>query len=306
MEMPKLWIAPLSPEIVKVAKEFNVGFIISENQLNPKGGYTGWTYESLRKELPDHQIWRDHSSCNEQILKEDCRWLNGIHIDPFKLHPLTSVYNTFQSINFIHGLNSKIKYEVGTEEAVFPYDFISLNLLLENLFLCSDEIINNIEYAVIQCGTALKNGENIGVFNEERAIEFRTVCKLFNIIPKEHNGDYQGPWRIAAKNRLFKDNFAINIAPEIGSIQSEEIFKQLSSDNRCKMNQLIISNPNFNKWVDKDFDLNNLDDVRIARIGGHYIYQNEEFQNIINRKVDLDRVEFEIQMYLEDILYALK
>ena len=52
------------------------------------------------------------------------------------------------------------------------------------------EIYSRIKYFVVQCGTGLLEAENIGHYEKERLKNMIKLCKKYNFISKEHNGDW--------------------------------------------------------------------------------------------------------------------
>lgn len=293
--LPKLWISPLNLDIINISKIYDIGYIISENQVShDKSGYTSFTVESLRKLLPNKQIWRDHSSCNNDLLEKDIKFLNGIHLDVFKSFPNKSIEEYAEEISrkikFCCDINPNIMFEIGTEEAIFKYEFDYLaklfNLIQKQL---KPSFFNQIKFAVIQCGTKIINGqnENHGEFDSKRLIKFYTFCELNNIKPKEHNTDYIKNHYLSEKVELIDKNLYINIAPEVGSIISSKIYENSSTDNKEKFFKLVIKNNNLQKWLNKplsqflkDEEDENKAKLKIVKIGGHYVFNNPDFFEI--------------------------
>lgn len=282
---PRLWIAPLSKEIIEITAKINnangdfIGFIISENQVSKKG-YTGFTVPSLRsianqsfKKSP--LIIRDHCKCEEEQLKEDCLYLDGIHIDPFKLDD--PFKRTLDALRFCETQNSRLFYEIGTEEAIFKYDSCYLEDLL--LYLKENfDAFGKIKYAVIQSGTKLKDGRNTGEEDLLALRYFWTVCYNFGKVPKIHNGDYLSNGSIQTQNSIAP--LAINIAPEVGFIQSCTIYDNCVPKDKEALFKLCMSNKNTLKWFSENFDFFAAKRIVVSSCL-HYNYQNDFVQRLI-------------------------
>ena len=80
----------------------------------------------------------------------------------------------------------------------------------------SDKLYDKIKYLVIQSGTSLKGNTQTGDYDKDRLIKMVNVAKKYNLLSKEHNGDYIPVSVIKEKFELGLD--AINIAPEFGLI----------------------------------------------------------------------------------------
>jgi hypothetical protein len=300
---PKLWIAPLSKEIVELSKDLNnhVGYIISENQVNPNGGYTGWTLGTLKYTSDNNiPIWRDHSSC-DKILEDDSLKLDGIHLDVIKCNKdnkygtledfVQTTIDTEACIEYCIRRNLKLDFEIGTEEAIFKYETDYLENILADL--CDLNYLRYVKFAVIQCGTSLKDGKNIGEYNPSRLADFCALCKTYDVLPKEHNGDFVDNKIIKEKQFISKNQLHINIAPEIGSIQSLSVYDQLNKEDRNLFYMLVKCNHNVAKWLSG----NQLEERDIVSIGGHYIFNTVAYKEL-QSKVDMYTVKRDIQNFL--------
>ena len=62
-------------------------------------------------------------------------------------------------MDFVYRNNPSVKFEIGTEEAIFPYSTEQLHEILVTIQNnIPEEIFNNIEYAVVQSGVGLDLG----------------------------------------------------------------------------------------------------------------------------------------------------
>ena len=208
MNYPKYYIGPMSKNIVNAIIEFcnetkhNIGLIPSRRQIEWNGGYVNnWTTEEFSKHAISLILKRDHSGPGQGYtdddgftsLKEDCKYFNLIHIDPWKKYPKykDGLQWTIKMIKFCYNLNPNIKFEVGTEEAIRKFEPGELDMLLKDLHTTLEEkIFAQIKYLVIQSGTSLKGNLNTGEYNKNRLLNMVKIAKSWNLLSKEHNGDY--------------------------------------------------------------------------------------------------------------------
>ena len=160
------------------------------------------------------------------------------------------VDKTIEHISKIHKSNPKVLFEVGTEEAIRKFTPDELNELLKAT--SEFDFFNNIKYAVVQSGVGIDLGKriNTGKYDEARLSEFIDVCKYWNLMSKEHNGDYLSNQEIKDKFNIGLD--AINIAPEFGQLETLCYLENIG-DNFEKFYQLCYESKRWEKWVGKDF-----------------------------------------------------
>jgi D-tagatose-1,6-bisphosphate aldolase subunit GatZ/KbaZ len=297
----KFFIGPMSKNVVDAIILFNktrnenVGIIPSRRQIESTGGYSNnWTTKELRKYAPDLIIKRDHAGPGQgnldddgyDSLKEDCKYMDFIHIDPWKKY--TSYKDgmlwTVEMINFCHSLNPEIKFEVGTEESIRKFDDQELKDLLNDLKNhLSESAFNQIKYLVIQSGTSLINNLNTGNYDRDRLLKMIKVSNKFNLLSKEHNGDYISEKLIFEKMSLGLDS--INIAPEFGLIETQTYLEEIADDQLIlnKFWEICYESKRWEKWVDEKFDpkKNKIDLIKIC---GHYVFSQKNFINEIKLK----------------------
>jgi hypothetical protein len=162
-----------------------------------------------------------------------------------------------------------------------------LNYLKTNLRAPKYE---RIKFAVIQSGTSLKETKNTGSYDKERLIDMLSVCKKYDIISKEHNGDYLPIFLIHEKFNCGLDT--INIAPEFGQIETKTYLNELNSEKMFNIFfNICYDSKKWTKWVDKSFDpFKNKE--QLINICGHYVLSNRDFIEKIknNLRVDIDVV----------------
>lgn len=302
MEYPKIYIGPMSKNVVDAITEFcfesgnKIGLIPSRRQVDHDGGYVNnWTTKEFSKYSSNKFLLkRDHAGPGQgygdddgfKSLENDCKYFNMIHIDPWKKYP---IYNeglewTVKMIRYCYNINKKIEFEVGTEEAIRRFESEELNLLVKDLkFNLEDKIFNQIKYLVIQSGTSLEGNLNTGKYDKNRLLDMIKIAKSWNLLSKEHNGDYIPISLIKEKMSLGLD--AINMAPEFGFIETLSYIE--SGIDIYKFWKICYDSKRWEKWVDSDFDpvSQKLDLIKIC---GHYVFSTEEFKKIkpnINKKI---------------------
>jgi hypothetical protein len=300
--------------IIEFCEETNhkIGLIPSRRQVEWNGGYVNnWTTEKFSK-YSNLTKQRDHSGPGQgthdddgyESLKHDCQYLDLIHIDPWKKYPVfgSGLQETIRMIEFCYKLNPNIQYEVGTEEAIRrfePYELADLMHQLQHQL--SSEVYKQIKYLVIQSGTSLKGTNQTGTYDADRLKEMLGVCKQFNILSKEHNGDYIPVSVIKEKFSLGLD--AINIAPEFGVIETQTYLDSIE-DNKLfdRFWQICYNSKKWEKWVNPGFDPY-LNKKELIKICGHYVLSYPEFINDI--KSNFPNIDEQIKVNVKNKLNQL-
>lgn len=298
MIFPKYYIGPMSKNVVdcviKHSQKHLIGLIPSRRQVDYCGGYVNkWDTETFSKYFKNKKVLlcRDHGGPNQGLESDDgiesfvndCENLDLIHIDPFK--DSSSVYEaaekTVSYLKFCFSKNPKVFYEVGTEEAIFKYEPEHLNWFLSLLKMSlTEEEFAQIKYAVVQSGTRLdlSTRTNIGNFNNGRLINFIEVVKGFDLMSKEHNGDYLID-SFDVETRYSSGLDAINIAPEFGQIESEFYLEQCKGSSLFDvLYEICYSSGKWKKWIP---EVSRVSKEQIIITCCHYILSDIDFQQKI-------------------------
>jgi len=289
----KYFIGPMSKNVVDSIIEFDgdFGFIPSRRQVDYNGGYVNnWSTGEFAKYVDGRvPIERDHAGTGQgyidddgyESLKDDCRYVDIIHIDPWKKY--SGYYEGFKhcisNIEFCYYTNRNIKFEVGTEESIRRFADTELNSLLSDLeSKLEPEIFENIEYVVVQSGVGLDLGKqnNTGTFDPDRLEKMISVCKKFGKKSKEHNGDYLSNDEYKVRFDMGLDS--INIAPEFGQLETLCYLEEMDEDIDEYYN-ICYESKRWEKWVDKDFIPEN-NKKELIKICGHYVFSDERFLNM--------------------------
>ena len=319
----KYFIGTMSKNVVDSVIEFQsstnikLGLIPSRRQIDYNGGYcNNWTTKDFSKYAKSVILKRDHSGPGQgytdddgyESLRCDSKFMDIIHIDPWKKY---SNYNeglkwTIDMINFCHNLNSKVKFEVGTEQSIRNFEPDELDRLINDLKKnLISTVFDQIEYLVIQSGTSLKETYNTGTYDKERLKLMIKIAKKYNLKSKEHNGDYIPEELIREKMNLGLDS--INIAPEFGLIETQTYLDEINGSKILnRFWEICYESNRWVKWVSDDFDPIN-DKIKLIKICGHYVLSTNEFLNEIKNNFPLinEKIKNNIKYKLNS-LYGLK
>jgi hypothetical protein len=310
MKHPKIFIGPMTKNVVDAVIEFTnehnrqIGLILSRRQVEFNGGYvnnwtTGEFTSYVKKQSNLITLQRDHSGPNQGISEDDgyeslavdCKYLDLIHIDPWKKYYDYSggLQYTINMIKFCNNLNPNMRYEVGTEESIRRFEVFELETFMQDLKEHLGNLFEKISYLVIQSGTSLKGNNQTGDYDSSRLQSMVAIAKKYGVMSKEHNGDYIPTSTIREKFGLQLD--AINIAPEFGLIETQSYLDQMEQDSNVfnQFWQLCYDSNKWVKWVDKSFDpMSNK--VELIKICGHYVLSTPEFFSIKNKYSYIDGI----------------
>ena len=285
--------------------EYEITFIPSRRQIeyNNTGYVNNWNTEDFTKYVKDKNnkiiIERDHSGPSQGLFEDDgfesltndAKYFDIIHIDPWKKYYDIDegIASTVKMINHCYTINPNLLYEICTEEAIRPFTVEEIDYIVQQIKDQLDEsIFLKIKYLVIQCGTKLSEKKNTGNFDENKLKQMLNIAKKYNMIAKEHNGDWVSLSTIKKKYELGLT--CINIAPEFGEIETSVILnriKNTSNEEYQKFYEICLDSGKWKKWVTSDFDyINNKDDLIL--ICGHYNFTNPEFLEIKKNYSNID------------------
>lgn len=309
---------------IEYAGAHDVGLILipSRRQVEHNGGYSnGWTTKALAQYVRAQEkkrlvlIQRDHGGPAQgetmddglESLSIDCKHLNLIHLDPWKVATSfqDGCHRTVALLRHCYEQKPSIGFEVGTEEAIYPFKPEQLYDLLAHLQRALKAYEwRQIRYAVIQCGTALKDNVNIGQFDELRLKRMVEVCVHFGLESKEHNGDFLPAAAIRRRFQLKVD--CINLAPEFGQLETQAYLDAIGGNEELfeTFYQICHSSNRWVKWLDPTKPI---DKGELIKACGHYMLSQPAFLDGIKARLpnDLDTVIKAAIMKRLDELYAL-
>lgn len=305
-KFPKYYIGPMSKNVVDCVIEHSehnlIGLIPSRRQVDYCGGYVNeWNTKQFSEYLKNTKVLlcRDHGGPKQGLeidngvdsFLDDCSHLQLIHIDPFRevKHIRDAAEKTVYFLKMCFEKNSKILYEVGTEEAIFKYEPEDLDYFLSYLkHSLTDEQFSKIKYAVVQSGTKLdlSTRTNTGNFNNVRLTNFISVVQSYKLMSKEHNGDYLiDSFDVQVRYESGLD--AINIAPEFGQIESEFYLEQCKGTSLFDtLYNICYTSGKWKKWIS---DESKISKDQIIMTCCHYVLSNPDFLSKIKSNfVDSD------------------
>tara|TARA_B100000035_G_scaffold245676_1_gene214310 strand:+ start:10750 stop:13284 length:2535 start_codon:yes stop_codon:yes gene_type:complete len=323
----KIFLGPMSKNIVDTVIEYSNAFnlpftfIPSRRQVEHNGGYVNnWKTREFVRYVKNKgkfiSVERDHGGPGQgtnmddgmESFKEDCKYMDIIHIDPWKKYPNyeDGLNETIKALNYCFDINPDLFFEISTEEGIRRFDVDELErLILDLQKKLNPEIYKRIKYFVVQCGTGLLEANNIGQYERERLKNMVQLCNKYGFISKEHNGDWVSIELMREKFNLGLD--CINVAPELGQIETKAILKSISliEDNDRKeflferFYNICLNSKKWIKWVSKDFNPEE-NKEKLINICGHYVFSYPEFEDI---KKQLPNVEKQIK---KDLLKKLR
>jgi len=307
----KYFIGPMTKNVVDTIAEYSnksgnlIGLIPSRRQIEFNSGYVNnWTTEEFSKYVKSISsnivIKRDHAGPGQgqldddgyQSLSEDCKYLDLIHIDPWKKYPdfNLGLTETIRMIEHCYNLNSKLEYEIGTEEAIRRFEPYELDELVSKLkSRLHTRVFKKIKYLVIQSGTFLTGNTQTGSYDSQRLLTMIKVAKKYNLISKEHNGDYIPIHTIHEKFNLGLDS--INIAPEFGLIETQTYLDHMEegSEEFERFWQICYDSMKWQKWVSSEFNPI-ANKKELIQICGHYVLSLPTFVDIKEKYPDIDGI----------------
>ena len=308
--------------ILKIEKvENRVGFISSRRQVDSYGGYVNnWSteqfHEYVREKNREVLLCRDHGGSLQgqqeddgvDSFLEDLNYLDIIHIDPWKKYKSieAGTQKTIDHIKLLHRKNSDMKFEVGTEEAIRHFSIDEMNYFLKSVKEgLTPEEYKSIVYCVVQSGVGLnlRKMKNTGEYSPKRLSKMIDVCKEYGVLSKEHNSDYLDINNL--KSRFNEGLDAVNIAPELGQIQTQVYLENTSKDLFEEFFKQCLMSKKWIKWVDSSFDpYKNKKELILTC--GHYVFAQDFVQNNFSCNDINNQVEENITLRVRSIIEALE
>jgi hypothetical protein len=317
-----LFVGPVSKNVTDVVIDYvnryncKIVFIPSRRQIEYTGGYVNnWTTQAFCQYVRSRStssilIERDHSGPEQgriqddgfASLKEDCKYLDIIHIDPWKAYTTykEGLEWTLRMIEYCYNQNPRLLFEIGTEEAIRPFSTEELdNFLMDVKQKLPVDIVSRIKYVVIQCGTQLQATKNVGHFSPEKLQAMLKVVQKHGFEAKEHNGDWVAPSIFKEKMSYGLTHF--NIAPELGEIETRVLLSTFSKEDVEEFYKICYESNTWVKWVSDSFDAQQEKEL-LMRVCGHYLFSDPRFLAIKQKYPTIDS---NIQRALRNKLHLL-
>jgi len=310
----------MSREIIKILADYTkeqyypLMIIASRNQVDFDSGYVCSTKE-LAQLLKDYQrdnllLCRDHCGpyfsdadrnltlneavirCKKTIQADIENGFDLIHIDVSRVqdNPLAVAQDL---IEFTLGLKPDIMLEFGSEDNTGVDIDSSIGRIDSQLeFLAKYR--NNVKFFVTQTGSLTKSHQR-GVFDLGRNRQVKLQIHNAGFLFKEHNADYFTENEI--KLRVDAGIDSLNIAPQLGKIQTDLLKEVAPSELWDKFADLVYSRGHWARWVD---DTGNDKTIAVS-VSGHYCYNSNEYRNIL-AAIDVDAFNNELKNRIHSVL----
>ena len=304
----KLGVGPMSSEIIDLCLEYSklyeypLMIIASRNQVDATSGYVCTTSELVNKiknnihyDLNRILICRDHcgpyfSDLDQQLTLEDAvkrciETINSdidsnfelIHIDVSRIPIDQQESITHKLIEHALSRNPNILFEYGSEDNTGEHLDQTLKNIDRQIQIVS-KYTNNLRYIVSQTGSLTKHTQ-VGNFSVEQNSIIANKISNAGFLFKEHNADYLSI--DDAKLRVAANVDALNIAPQLGTIQSSviaDLGKEFSTEYTEFYNYVLASNY-WKKWVTKDI----VDDDIKFLVTAHYCFNSKQCQSLLEK-----------------------
>jgi len=311
-----LGVGPVSRQVVQVTDEISKNYqipillICSRRQVESKDidkSYVMST-EEISKYSSNKYIYlsRDHGSVWQGIYEKDltfeesfekCKLSykkdieNGfriLHIDPSLEKEHDKLQIIYDLIDYCESLSKDIVYEIGTDET---------NGSLTNTKEFEEFIYKICKYldfkyskqplfVVGQAGTYVREIFQAGYFDSTCAQNLSRICSKYGVYLKEHNCDYIYSEDFSQHN-LCKVG-AVNIAPELGILQTYILLGLLQERDQKVMNYFIDyvhSKKKWVKWLAENRSQEEMENLKnyTCLIAGHYHFEDDFTKEIIDR-----------------------
>tara|TARA_B100000963_G_C22637811_1_gene678572 strand:- start:4335 stop:5342 length:1008 start_codon:yes stop_codon:yes gene_type:complete len=320
-----LGLGPMSIEIIDSLDYFSkkyqkkIMLICSRNQIESSflgGGYVNnfstQTFSQYIKSKKNKYLLmcRDHGG----PFKRDRSFQNKINkeVDDCKKSFADDIFNDFKIIHVDTSECGKSKYEIAEDLIEFCNYFAKeSNKDIHLEFGCEDHGVmtnfskfrkdakffskfKNKQFIVCQTGSLVKSVFQVGQFDIDSINTMKQIAKEYEILLKEHNCDYLNHYQINLRKEFGID--ALNIAPELGFLQSNLIFylcKKYGIDKQLdKFIKVVLLS---NKW--KKWKYGNENNFLKFLSSAHYHFNCDEYISIkekLSRKINfqnkLDKV----------------
>ena len=294
----KIGYGPMSREIIDILLDYAVisplMIICSRNQVDYKDAYVcDQTYlSSAVKNNKNILLCRDHcgpyfkdsdktlsltdaiEECKKTIAKDIESDFDLIHIDVSKVDNLFGVAE--ELIEFSLKLNPNILMEFGSEENTGTNLDETFSYLDNQLDFCQ-QYKNSIKFIVSQTGSLIKE-KQVGNFNIEHNKIIADKIHRAGFLFKEHNGDYLNSESVKLRWKAGID--AINVAPQLGVIQTELLLELADGSKELEMFKERVYNGNkYQRWLNSSDYSNKHEAVRIS---GHYFFGTTEYKKLLD------------------------
>ena len=315
-----LGLGPMSAEVINSLNFFSkkykkkIMLICSRNQVESGklgGGYVNnfstSDFANFVKKKKNNLLIMSRDHCGP--FKRDGKKKSSLkqEVDNCKISLLDDIINDFKILHIDTSECGKPKYEIAHElitfcnEAAKKYDkkiFFEFGAedhgVLTNFKKFTNDAkffsnYQNKQFIVCQTGSLIKSTFQVGQFDIDSVKIMKKIAEENGLLLKEHNRDYLNFEQIELRKEYGIN--AINIAPELGVIQSNltyNISKKLKLDKEIKeFQKLVLKKEKWKKW-----NYNNENNLIKFFSAGHYHFSTKIYKDLIkkiNKKVNFQK-----------------
>lgn len=303
----KLGLGPMSKDIVDICLEYGkvndypIMLIASRNQVDFDSGYA-FTTESFSECVNNNSFYdpervlicRDHCGpyfsdldknlslndavdrCLKTIEADIKSGFDLIHIDVSRVSQDMQESVATRLFDYALSLNPDIMFEFGSEDNTnIGLDESIANL--DNQLVFVQKYKNNLKFFVTQTGSLTKHTQ-VGTFDPNLNKETSEKIHSYGLMFKEHNADYLLESDLSYRTKANVD--AVNIAPQLGSIQSTVLYqlKDHCSVEFADFFNLVTNSDYWKRWVLSESGTDNFTKFRVA---AHYCYNHSEGKKLM-------------------------
>jgi hypothetical protein len=294
----KLGFGPMSLDIINLLVEYSLVYdykfmiIASRNQVDFESSYvcSTETLSRLASRSNNILLCRDHcgpyfkdsdielnysqiiNKCKQTILTDIQQGFKLIHVDVSRVQNNAFDLAT-ELIDYAVNLNPNILIEFGSEENTGLNLTDSIERIDTQLEFCKK--FKNISFFVTQTGSSIRDRQ-IGNFDINYNLFLSNKIHNYGFLFKEHNGDYLDSLDLKMRKTAGID--AINIAPQLGTIQTKLLFDQFGkTKNWIDFANIVYDGKKFNRWIS---DEKKNDKLAAVLVSGHYFFNTKEYLSI--------------------------
>ena len=296
----------MSTEIVNLCLEYSkvydfpIMIIASRNQVDAYKGYA-FTTADLVSSIKSNEnydpnrvlICRDHCGpyfsdadkdlnvrkaldrCLETVKADVSSGFDLLHIDVSRVEDAEQERTARTLLDYALDLKPSIVFEFGSEDNTGEGLAKSLSRLRKQLKF-TENYKNSIKFFVSQTGSLTKH-KQVGSFNVETNTKVAEAIHSAGLLFKEHNADYILANEVKLRKQAGVD--AINIAPQLGTIQSR-IIQQLGPQVKESYDDFVsyvLEQGYWKKWVTDDVK----DDRTRFAASAHYCFNSVKGKKVL-------------------------
>lgn len=307
--------------IAKYSKEHNypLMLIASRNQVDATTGYVCTSQELVELvaefKTDNLLVCRDHCGpyfadldknlgleaaivrCKQTIAADISAGFDIIHIDVSRVQddPLGVAAHL---MDYAISLNPNIRFEFGSEDNT-GIDIESSLSRLESQFEFLTKYKDHVVFFVTQTGSLTK-AEQAGKFSTDRNKQVAAQIHAAGYLFKEHNADYFDQY--ALEQRVDAGIDSLNIAPQLGKIQTEITKKFASEAAWAEFAEYVYAQKYWARWVEDA----GADREQAVAVSAHYCFSTVEYMKVITSIIDLPAFEAAVDRAIVELIELYK